>query len=107
MKQFSKIILSLYFAIFIVNCSNLSPYKVPILQGNIVEADDIERLKPGLTKDQVKYLLGTPLASSPLNAKRWDYYYSIKIGDRNFGEKKLTLIFSENGNLDSWNLSES
>ena len=105
MKQFSKIILSLYFAIFLVNCSNLSPYKVPILQGNIVEADDIERLKPGLTKDQVRYLLGTPLANSPLNAN--NYYYSIKVGDRNFGEKKLTLIFSEDGNLDSWNLSES
>ena len=63
----------------ITGCSSLSPYKVPVLQGNIIEDDEIEKLRPGLTKDQVLYILGTPLASSPLQSDRWDYFYSIKI----------------------------
>ena len=39
--------------LFIAGCTSLSPYKVPVLQGNIIEDKDIEKLRPGLTKDQV------------------------------------------------------
>ena len=42
--------------LFITGCTSLSPYKVPVLQGNIIEDKDIEKLRPGLTKDQVLYL---------------------------------------------------
>ena len=88
-------------------CSSLSPYKVPVLQGNIIEDDEIEKLRPGLSKDQVLYILGTPLASSPLQSNRWDYFYSIKIGNQNFGERKLTLLYDSENLLDSWNLEDA
>ena len=91
----------------ITGCSSLSPYKVPVLQGNIIEDDEIEKLRPGLTKDQVLYILGTPLASSPLQSDRWDYFYSIKIGNQNFGERKLTLLYNSENLLDSWNLEDA
>ena len=91
----------------ITGCSSLSPYKVPVLQGNIIEDDEIEKLRPGLTKDQVLYILGTPLASSPLQSNRWDYFYSIKIGNQNFGERKLTLLYNSENLLDSWNLEDA
>ena len=93
--------------LFIAGCTSLSPYKVPVLQGNIIEDKDIEKLRPGLTKDQVLYILGTPLASSPLQSHRWDYFYSIKIGNQNFGERKLTLLYDSDNLLDSWNLEDA
>ena len=65
--------------LFIAGCTSLSPYKVPVLQGNIIEDKDIEKLRPGLTKDQVFYILGTPLASSPLQSYRWDYFTQLRL----------------------------
>ena len=93
--------------LFITGCTSLSPYKVPVLQGNIIEDKDIEKLRPGRTKDQVLYILGTPLASSPLQSNRWDYFYSIKIGNQNFGERKLTFLYDSDNLLDSWNLEDA
>ena len=107
MNQFLKKFLSLACIAYLTGCVSLSPYKVAVLQGNIIEDKDLEKLKSGLTKDQVKYLLGTPLANSPLNKDRWDYYYSIRVGETAFVDKKLTLIFSQNELLDSWNLVDN
>ena len=107
MKQLSSKYFISFGIFFFIGCSALSPYEVPVLQGNIVDDEEIEKLKSGLNKDQIRYLLGTPLAKSPLTNKRWDYYYSVKVGNRNLAEKKLTLFFNEQGILDSWNLEES
>ena len=107
MKQLSSKYFISFGILFFIGCSALSPYEVPILQGNIVDEEDIEKLKSGLNKDQIRYLLGTPLAKSPLTNQRWDYFYSVKVGDRNLAEKKLTLFFNDQGILDSWNLEES
>ena len=104
MKQLSSKYFISFGILFFIGCSALSPYEVPVLQGNIVDEEDIEKLKSGLNKDQIRYLLGTPLAKSPLTNQRWDYYYSVKVGDRNLAEKKLTLFFNDQGILDSWNL---
>lgn len=106
MKQLIVLTFTLSF-LFNTACSSLSPYKVPVLQGNIIEDKEIEKLRPGLTKDQVLYILGTPLASSPLQSDRWDYFYSIKIGNQNFGERKLRLLYDSENLLDSWNLEDA
>ena len=107
MKQLTKafliIILSLSGA---SGCSALSPFKVAVLQGNIIEDKDVEQLVKGLTKDQVQYLLGTPLLNSPIHRMRWDYFYSVKVGDIVVGEKKLTLKFDSSEKLESWILEE-
>ncbi|MBT3851434.1 MAG: outer membrane protein assembly factor BamE [SAR86 cluster bacterium] len=107
MKQLTKafliIILSLSGA---SGCSALSPFKVAVLQGNIIEDKDVEQLVKGLTKDQVQYLLGTPLLNSPIHPMRWDYFYSVKVGDIVVGEKKLTLKFDSSEKLESWILEE-
>ena len=108
MKQLTKA----FFITFLLglggfSCSSFSPYKVPVLQGNIIEDNDVEQLVPGLSKDQVQYLLGTPLLNSPIHQKRWDYFYSVKIGDTVVAEKKLSLIFNQDNRLDSWVLEEA
>mgnify|MGYP003330217375 CR=1 FL=1 len=73
---------------------------------NIIEDKNVEQLAKGLAKDQVQYLLGTPLLNSPLHQNRWDYFYSVKVGDSTIGEKKLSLIFDSNERLDNWILEE-
>ena len=107
MKQLTKLYIIFFLSFGLLGCSSLSPYKVPILQGNIIEEKDVEQLSEGLTKDQVQYLLGTPMLNSPLHPNRWDYIYSVTIGDQLIGEKKLSLIFDDNQKLNTWTLQES
>ena len=53
----------------------LTPYKIDVQQGNYVTQDMVEKLKPGMTRSQVKFLLGTPLVVDPFRNDRWDYVY--------------------------------
>ena len=70
MTQLPKLYILFFLSFWMFSCSALSPYKVPILQGNIIEEKDVEQLSEGLTKDQVQYLLGTPMLNSPLHPDR-------------------------------------
>ena len=58
-------------------------YKLPTRQGNVIEQKQLDQLKTGMSRDQVKFLLGTPLAASPFRQDRWDYvgYYKSPRGD--------------------------
>ena len=97
-----RISLSLIAIISLISCSSLSPYKVPILQGNIFEEKDIEKLEEGLTKEQVQFIFGTSLIKDPFHSSRWDYYYSIRVGNELLDESKLSIFFNEMNLVDSW-----
>ena len=107
MKQLTKTFLIIILSLGgITSCSSLAPFQAAILQGNIIENEDVEQLVKGLSKDQVQYLLGTPLLNSPIHQNRWDYFYSVKVGETIVGEKKLSLSFDINQKLDTWVLEE-
>lgn len=57
-------------------------YKLPTRQGNVIEQSKLDQLELGMTQEQVRFLLGTPLAANPYNAARWDYlgYYRAPRG---------------------------
>lgn len=55
-------------------------YRVNVQQGNVVEQKNIVQLRPGMTRDQVRYVLGTPLLQDPFHANRWDYIYRYEDG---------------------------
>ena len=108
MKQLTKAFLIIILSLSgISSCSSLAPFKVAILQGNIIEDEDVEQLVKVLSQDQVQYLLGTPILNSPIHQNRWDYFYSVKVGETIVGEKKLSLIFDKDLRLDSWVLEET
>ena len=107
MKQLATTFFITIFIISISSCSSLSPYKVPVVQGNIYEDEDLEQLKEGLTKEQVKYIFGTALIQDPFRDKRWDYYNSVTIGENIVTESKLTIFFNENGVVESWIIEKS
>ena len=104
--MFRQILFSFLIMAMIVSCSSLSPYKVPILQGNIFEDKDIEKLSEGLTRDQVQFIFGTALIKDPFHSDRWDYYYSVQVGDKKLNENKLSIFFNTQGLVDSWTIEE-
>jgi len=73
-------------------------YKVNVEQGNIIEAESLDELVLGQTKEQVTFLLGSPLVVDTFTPDRWDYVYRIKHGDEFTATKDVVLYF-ENGEL--------
>lgn len=68
-------------------------YKLPVQQGNIVEQKDVDKLKPGMTREQVVYVLGEPLARSSFEAGRWEYVHTSRVGRNEPSHKRLTVRF--------------
>jgi len=71
-------------------------YRANIAQGNLVKEEDLEQVEVGMTKNQVRFLLGTPMINDPFSAQRWDYVYYLKIGRRDATFKRWVSIFFEN-----------
>ena len=107
MKQLTNSFFITIFILLVSSCSSLSPYKVPVLQGNIFEEEDLEKLEEGLTKEQVQYIFGTALIKDPFRDSRWDYFNSVTIGENVVTESKLTIFFNENGMVESWIIEKS
>ena len=56
----------------------ITPYKIDVIQGNFVSKEQVEALKVGMTRGEVKDVLGTPLVASLFHADRWDYVFTLK-----------------------------
>jgi outer membrane protein assembly factor BamE len=69
-------------------------YRVDIQQGNVVDQDMINKLKPGMDKKQVKFIMGTPLITDTFHSDRWDYLYSFEPGKGNREQRRVTLFFN-------------
>jgi outer membrane protein assembly factor BamE len=73
-------------------------HKVEVQQGNIITEDMVSALRVGMTKSQVRYVMGTPLIADTFNQNRWDYFYSNQQGAKTKKLDNLTVYF-ENGKL--------
>lgn len=73
----------------------LTPYKIDIQQGNVVTQEMVAKLKPGMTKAQVRFILGTPLITDAFHAHRWDYVYRYQKAGKLTEERKLALFFDQ------------
>lgn len=56
----------------------ITPYRVDVLQGNVVTQEMAARVKPGMSRDQVRDVLGSPLLTDPFHNDRWDYVFTIR-----------------------------
>ena len=71
-------------------------YRANISQGNLIKQDDLDQVEIGMTRNQVRFLLGTPMIDDPFHADRWDYIYYLTIGREDAGFKRwVTVIFEE------------
>jgi outer membrane protein assembly factor BamE len=55
-------------------------YRMPVQQGNFLEDKELNQVQIGMTRTQVRYLLGTPMVADPFENSRWDYVYTLKQG---------------------------
>lgn len=89
-------------ALLFAGCSNtpditsrLSPYRIDVRQGNYVTQDMVAKLKPGMSRDQVRFALGTPLVADMFHADRWDYVYRFQPGRGEAQLRRLVVFFEE------------
>lgn len=78
--------------------STFSPYRIDVRQGNFVSQEMVAQLKPGMTRDQVRFVLGTPLVADIFHAERWDYVYRFQPGKGEVQQRRFTVYF-EDGKL--------
>lgn len=86
-------------------CSNLpdtrkvantvSPYKIDVVQGNVVTREQIAALQPGMPRAVVRDVLGTPLLASVFHAQRWDYVFTLQRQGAEPQSRKVTLYFKD------------
>lgn len=68
-------------------------YRIDVEQGNIMEQEKIDQLKPGMSRRQVRFILGTPLLEDSFNNDRWDYTYVKRNGLDVISQSHLSVIF--------------
>lgn len=77
-------------------CSFLQPYRVPVVQGNVVTREQVAALRPGMSRIQVRDILGTPLLTSVFHSDRWDYVFTLKRQGTEPQARRVTVYFKGN-----------
>ena len=75
-------------------------YRIPIQQGTVIEQSMVSRLKPGMAKEQVRFIMGSPVIVDPFHSNRWEYVYTMKKGNERVREQRhMTLHFDDSDQL--------
>jgi len=74
--------------------SAVTPYKVEVVQGNFVSKEQVDALKPGMPRQQVREILGTSLLTDVFHSNRWDYVFTIRRQGVEPQQRRLTLFFN-------------
>ena len=79
-----------------VSLPGLNPYRIEIQQGNFVSQEMVSQLKLGMSKDQVRFVLGTPLITDSFHADRWDYVFRRqRVNSRELEQRKIAVFFED------------
>ena len=83
--------------VFTLTFASACVYRANISQGNLIEQKDLDQVEVGMTRNQVRFLLGTPMIDDPFHADRWDYVYYLKIGRNEATFKRwVSIHFDDN-----------
>ena len=98
MKHYRTLCLITY-AILATGCSTIMSnlpgvYTIDVLQGNMIDQDSIDQLRPNMTKRQVMYILGSPMIADTFHERRWDYLYSEQRSGGDRLQKRISLYFN-------------
>lgn len=72
----------------------ITPYKMDVVQGNFVSKEQVQALQPGMSRQQIRDILGTPLMTSVFHGDRWEYVFTIKRPGVESQARKLTVYFN-------------
>ncbi len=70
-------------------------YQANLSQGNLLKQEDLDQVEVGMTRTQVRFLLGTPMIDDPFHHDRWDYVYFIRIGRNDASSKRWVSVYFE------------
>ena len=70
-------------------------YRATIAQGNLIKQEDLDQAEVGMTRNQIRFLLGTPMIDDPFHKDRWDYVYYMKIGRKDASYKRWVSVYFE------------
>jgi outer membrane protein assembly factor BamE len=73
----------------------LSPYKIDVQQGNAITQEMLDKLKPGMTPSQARFILGSPLVQDPFHPNRWDYVYRYIKAGKLTEQRRVTVVFED------------
>ena len=95
MRTFAIAVLLLMPALLSSGCHFSLPRvaRVPVQQGNVITQEMVDRLKPGMTRRQVAFVMGEPVLRNPFNPDRWDYVYSVQVGSVVYQQLRMSLFF--------------
>ena len=85
----------LFLAIFCLAATSGCIYRAAISQGNLIKQEDLDQLEVGMTVNQVRFLLGTPMIDDPFSRNRWDYVYYLKIRRNDAVQKRWVSVYFE------------
>lgn len=68
-------------------------YRANIAQGNLIKQEDLDQAEVGMTRNQIRFLLGTPMVDDPFHQNRWDYVYYLKLGRDDALQKRWVSVF--------------
>ena len=90
-------ILTLLVLLLVAGCSSVPSllYKIEIQQGNVITQEMVDKLKPGMTRAQVRFALGSPMISDAFHDNRWDYVYRLEQRGQLIEQRKLTAYFED------------
>jgi outer membrane protein assembly factor BamE len=97
--MFKRLLLILsIFSLLVINACTI--HRLDVQQGNIIKEEQIEKLKPGISKRQVRFIMGSPLIQDPFHDNRWDYVFTMQPGtERKVTEYQHIAIYFEEDKL--------
>ncbi|ODT63500.1 MAG: hypothetical protein ABS69_21340, partial [Nitrosomonadales bacterium SCN 54-20] len=83
--------------LLLAGCSSVPSllYKIEIQQGNVITQEMVNKLKPGMTRSQVRFALGSPMINDAFHENRWDYLYRFEQRGKLVEQRKLTIFFED------------
>ena len=99
MKELSRAIAAICVILIATSCETLrfpGVHRINIQQGNVISQNMVDKLRPGMTRRQVQFVLGNPIIDDQLDQDRWDYVYSMKVGGSEPIKVKLQVYFIDN-----------
>ncbi|HAA45050.1 MAG TPA: outer membrane protein assembly factor BamE [Halomonas sp.] len=99
MQKLTQIITLSVALTVISGCSYVGVYKRDIPQGNLVTQEMVSQLQPGMTQEQVTYVMGRPLLEAPFDVSQWDYVFRLDKAYGGVEQRRVTLTFDPQGRL--------
>ena len=72
---------------------NACVYRIDVQQGNLLEDDDIDAVQIGMTRSQIRFVLGTPMVEDAFHRDRWDYIYFFRKGRSKIADRRWVIVY--------------